>query len=306
MYKKGLKSIILYFLSFILIILLSIMLAQRLFGNIIGMDTWLILFLGLFMLPMFFFYIPSIPWSYEFQFKGKIKPDIPKDELEVLILESTRKSLELASVIIIVMCVLSILVYSAAKYLAISDIITLVLVVATAFNTFLISMVVVSLGGYNKDLLRTTFTEEEYKRYTRLSNYKRIFTLLVIFDVLIVILLLYSILGKLTIGLAIILLVAIFDNVILAIGLWNYMEMKSKSESERKALIPQMKISLAMLVVVDLIFIVSFIIQKIWIGASYEKTVFVVFAIFFLVTGILGLLWFILTSARRILRSRQL
>jgi hypothetical protein len=304
MYKKGLLSIILYFLSFVLLLVVFWWLAQGLISKYFGVDSWLILVLALPLLIMLFFQIPSIPRLYELQFKGKIKQDIPEAELKGLLLEVARKSLEIAAMVIILMCVLCVLVYGAAKYFAIPNIITLILVTATAFNTFLISLVAVSLGGYNRDFLRRTFTEEEFKRYTRLSSYKRAFTVLAAFDVLAAILLLFSISGKLTTGLVIILLVAILDNVVLAISLWNYFEIKSKNES--KARVQQTKISLAVLVMVDLVFIVSFIVQKIWwTGASYENTVFVLFAIFFLSMGILGLVWLILTPIRRMLKLKQ-
>lgn len=293
MYKKGLLGIILYFLSFLVFFMVAWWIAHELSVKYFMVSPWLTLIIAIAILPLLFFYIPIMPRSYEFQFKGKIRQDIPEAELKELLIEMTRKSLEIAAMVIMLMCVLCLMVYGATRYLAISDTITLALVVATAFNIFLISLVAISLGGYNKDLLHKTFTEEEYKRYTSLSNYRNTFFLLVAFDALIGILI-NSMLSSLTVGMTAILLVAVIINVILAIGLWNYLIMRS--ENERKAMMPQMKISLAILIMADLIFIAAFIVQKVWIGASYERTVLMMFTAFVLVMGILGIIRLILAS----------
>jgi hypothetical protein len=227
-----------------------------------------------------------------------MRRDIPESELKGLSLELTGKSLELSAMIIIGICLLCMVVYIAALYLAIPDTITLALEAATVFNTFLISLVAASLGGYNREVLRKTFTEEEYKRYTSPGHYRRTFLILAVFDVLIGVFILYNLWGNLTIEMAMIILIAVLDNVLLASGLWNYRRIKN----EYGALAPRMKLSLAMLAMVDLIFIVAPGIQKIWAGASYEKTVFVLLTIFILTAGLLQVLWLVSAPVRRMLK----
>lgn len=298
MYKKGLSGIILYFLSFAMLLLIFWWIARGLLSKYILADPWLMLIVALPMFGMLFLYIPAMPRSYESQFKGKMRRDIPESELKGLSLELTGKSLELSAMIIIGICLLCMVVYIAALYLAIPDTITLALEAATVFNTFLISLVAASLGGYNREVLRKTFTEEEYKRYTSPGHYRRTFLILAVFDVLIGVFILYNLWGNLTIEMAMIILIAVLDNVLLASGLWNYRRIKN----EYGALAPRMKLSLAMLAMVDLIFIVAPGIQKIWAGASYEKTVFVLLTIFILTAGLLQVLWLVSAPVRRMLK----
>jgi hypothetical protein len=297
--KKRPASIILYVSSFVIFFLIIGQLARELSGGRFGGPFALIS--ALVILPMLFFYFPKMPALYKFQFKGKIRPDIKEEELTRLINEMIVRSLELASISIIAIGILCALVYSAAKYLALSDMVTLVLLAATVFNVFLVSLVAFSLGGYNKEFLRRTFTDEEYMRFSSPGSYKRIYAALAIFDAIIVLVLLYMAMNTLTIGLTMILLGAIVVNIFLALASWNYIAIRNKGE--RKALVLQEKMTLAFFIIIDLILIASLVIQQYWSGHSYETTAFTMLTIFFLASGALSILWFLFTSARRMLRK---
>lgn len=302
MYRKGLQGIVLYFLSMVMLLAVFWWLASNLLSKYFFMGPWAIIVLALVPLAVIFLYIPSLPRTYRYQFKGKIRQDIPEEELESLLLELTYKSLELAAIVIFVISALCVLVYAVAQYLAAPGAITLALEAAAVFNMFLISLVAVSNGGYNKKLLRRTFTEEGYWLYTSRGNYRRIVTILLAFDALIGIFILYGLSSRLTIELAVILLIAIVDNVVLAISLWNYLKIKG----EHQAGLSQMKLSLAMLAMMDVILVASVVVQKLWVGASYEKTAFTLFAVFMITVSLLLLLWLVSAPVRRILKPRQL
>lgn len=299
--KKRPASVILYVLSFIIFLFITGQLARQLSG--IGFGGPIALIAILTILPMLFIYFPQMPALYKYQFKRKIRRDIAEGELTVLVTDMVIKSLEYAAMAIIIIGLSCALVYALAKYLALSDMVTLVLLALTAFNVFLASLVVFSLGGYNKEFLRKTFTDEEYKRSTSISSYRRILAVLIFFDFLAALLLTYIIMNKLTTGLVLILLVAIADNVLLALSLWNYREIKNKDEAERKAIIPQLKMSLASFIIVDIILAVSWIIHMATRSASYEMTAFSLLTAFLLAAGILSILWFLFNAARRILKT---
>ncbi len=302
--KKAPVSIILYFLSFVVLLVLFGWISQMLFGNIIHADISIALAAAPILLLTLFFSFPSLPRVYKFQFKGKMRPGIPEEELTEIILDMIRKSLELAAVVIITMGVLSVIVFSIAKFLGLPDVVTLVLVVATAFNTFLGSLVFFSLGKYNMDILKKIFVEEESRRYTSLGQYKRIFVILGIFDSMMLAFLVYIGTNGQNIWMTAIILIAIIVNIFLVLGLWNYREMKGKSEEERNAVLPQMRRPLSVLALVDILLVAAFAVHKIWAGVSYERAVLALFTIVSLSAGVLAILWSILKFAEWLRKAK--
>lgn len=82
---------------------------------------------------------------------------------------------------------LSIGVLGVAGILSFPALFTLIPLSATAIDTGLISLVLISLGQSNREFLRKTLREEEYLRYTSIGNNKRIFVVLAIVNALAVI-----------------------------------------------------------------------------------------------------------------------
>jgi len=147
---------------------------------------------------MFILYSPTLPGLYRFQFQGKFRPDISEDTLHGLLMEMVGKSLEVVSMMIGLICAFCIVVYEAGKFLTLPDSITLTLLAITAVDTFLITLLFSTLGRYNRDFLRRTFSAEEYKRYTSLGNYRNMLIALFAINALVVVLLSYYLLSSLT------------------------------------------------------------------------------------------------------------
>ena len=180
--KKGLIRIAFFLLSFVLFLFVSGQLILRLSNNSFDIGPSSYVLPGIVVLAMVFFYYPSLPGTYERQFKAKLRPDISKAELNVLLTDMLSKSLYLASIAIFLICILCVLAYALAGYPGLSNVTTSIMVVATMVNVFLISLVAGSLGGYNREFLRRTFIEEEYSRSTSIGSYKRIYALLLAFN----------------------------------------------------------------------------------------------------------------------------
>lgn len=159
-------------------------LVQQFSGNVLGMDSLVISVLTVGLFTLFFIYLPSMPGEYMHRFKETLREDISKDQLKQQFLDSTAKSLEHISVILTVLFVSCVSVYAVAKGLEMSDFPAWVLVGGTGVNIYLVALVLVSLGKYNREHLGKTFIDKEYKRYTSFSNYKRLLTILGIADVL--------------------------------------------------------------------------------------------------------------------------
>jgi hypothetical protein len=189
-YKNGQMARALLFLasSLLFLLLLAYVLGGS-FGGAPGSFSYPVLSIGVILIALVIFFYPTMPRSYRTQFKGKFRSDIPEVELNGLLVEMTEKSLELTAIIVDAVCVLCIMVYAAGKLFSLPDNITLILLVATAIDTILISLIVGSLGKTNLYYMRMTFTDDEYKRYSRPSNYKRIIALLVLVNVIAAVLL---------------------------------------------------------------------------------------------------------------------
>lgn len=301
-YKKRPASIILYISAFIIFFLIMALLAQKFSGGRLG--GLFALISTLIILPMLFLYYPKLPALYKFQFKGKFSPDIKDEELTGLINEMVIKSMELASISIITIGILCGLAYYVAKYLALSDTITLVLLASTIFNVFLISLVVFSLGGYNKEFLCRTFTDEEYRRNSSPGNYKRIYAVLAVFNAIIILVLIFLTMNTITVGLTLILLGAIIVNIVLVLLLWNYFTKTGNGEQRSRA--PQEKITLAFLIIIDLILIASAVINQYWSGHSYNTTALTLLTIFFFSVGVINILWYLYNFGKRMLKKDTL
>jgi hypothetical protein len=185
MYKTGrLPRFLLYLVSSLLFILLLTYLVQDVVDNALGSNTFPVFIFPLIVLVMFILYAPTMPRLYRVRFKEEFRPDISENELFEQLTELAAKSLELISLIIAVTCVLCIGVFEAAKFLSLPDSATVILLALTVLNTYLISLIFNTLGHANRIFLRKTYSDEEYRRYTSLSNYRLLIIALIIVDVL--------------------------------------------------------------------------------------------------------------------------
>lgn len=188
LYKKGrLIKVLLYVVTSLIFLLMYAYTVQYTLGTEFGsFSSGLIAFAFIVFLG-FVFAFPAIPRQYRYQFKGKFRPDILEDELSEQLNAATATSLEFAALIIIAISVLSIGVLGVAGILSFPALFTLIPLSATAIDTGLISLVLISLGQSNREFLRKTLREEEYLRYTSIGNNKRIFVVLAIVNALAVI-----------------------------------------------------------------------------------------------------------------------
>jgi hypothetical protein len=190
LYKKGqLIGVLIYILSALLFFTVLAYLVQGLFDKALGSYSIPLITFTLIIFMMFVFIFPSMPRLYRVQFKGKLRTDIPEEELNGLLIEMTGKSLELAAIIIDVICLLCIAIFEIAEFLSLPDTVTSILLAATALDTFLASLVLASIGRSNRYYARKIHIKEEYRRFTSLGNYKRIYAILIIVNVLAVTLL---------------------------------------------------------------------------------------------------------------------
>jgi len=188
MYKTGrMPRFLLYLVSSLLLILLLTYLVQDVVDNALGSNTFPVFIFPLIVLVMFILYAPTMPRLYRVRFKEKFRPDISENELYEQLTELAAKSLELISLIIAVTCALCIGVYEAANFLSLPDSTTVMLLALTVLNIYLISLIFNTLGHANRIFLRKTYSEEEYRRYTSLSNYRLLIIALIMIDVLAVI-----------------------------------------------------------------------------------------------------------------------
>jgi hypothetical protein len=153
-------------------------------GNVLSVDALIVSVLTVGLFAMFFIYLPSMPREYQYRFKGKFREDIPVEEFRKLLMDLLAKSLEQASIILTVLLAACVSVYPAAKGMGLPDFWAWVIVGGTGINVYLVSLVIVSLGRYNREHLGKTFIDEEYKRYTSFGNYKPLLTILGIVDLL--------------------------------------------------------------------------------------------------------------------------
>ena len=185
-FKKRRVGLILYPLVTLSLLLCYYQLVQLLSGNVLSMNSWMISLQTIVVFVMFFFGLSSLSGQYLRQFKTKLRPDIPEKELKRLIHDMIGKALEQGSVIITIILMTCVCVYMAAKGLAMSAIMAWVLVGGTGFNLLLLSFIIASMSKYNREFLRKAHIDEDYLRYTSLKNYKNIFLILGVVDLLVV------------------------------------------------------------------------------------------------------------------------
>jgi hypothetical protein len=199
LYKNGrMIRILIYIALSLLLLLLLTLLVQGTLDEVLGPNTFPVFVLPLLVLVMFILYSPTLPRLYRYQFQGKFRPEITEDALHGLLMELVGKSLEMVSMMIGLICAFCIVVFEAGKFFSLPDNIMLTLLAITAIDTFLTTLLFSTLGRYNRDFLSRTFSEEEYKRYTSLGNYRNLLIALFAINVLAVILLLYGLFSSLT------------------------------------------------------------------------------------------------------------
>ena len=157
-------------------------LVQYYTGNVLSVDALVVSVLTVGLFALFFIYLPSMPGEYQYRFNGKFREDLAPGEIRQLLMDLLAKSLEQASVILTVLLAACVAIYPAAKGLMLPDFWAWVLVGGTGINIYLLSLVIVSLGKFNREHLSKTFIVEEYQRYTSLDNYKKLLTILGIVD----------------------------------------------------------------------------------------------------------------------------
>lgn len=195
LYNNGRLFRVLFFIALFLILLLILtLLIQDTMDQVLGPYTFPVFVFPLIVLVMFILYAPTLPGLYKVQFHGKFRPDISPDALHGLLLEMVAKSIETIVVIFGLTCAFCIVLFEAGKLFSLPDGITLTLLGITAIDTFLITLLFSTLGRYNRDFLRRTFSAGEYERYTSPGNYRNLAIGLIAINLLAAALLFYGLL----------------------------------------------------------------------------------------------------------------
>lgn len=183
-FKKRRISLVLYPAISLALLLGYYQVVQHLAGNVLSVDALIVSVLTVGLFALFFIYLPSMPGEYMHRFKETLRQDVSGDEIRRLFMDSIAKSLEQASIILTVILLVCVSIYWAAKSLALPDFWAWVLVIGAGINIYLVSLVLISMGKYNREHLGKTFVEKEYKRYTSFGNYKKLLAILGIADIL--------------------------------------------------------------------------------------------------------------------------
>jgi len=185
-FKKRRISLVIYPIFSLSLILCYYQLVQFLSGNVLSMDSWMISVQTVILFAMFFYCVSSLSGHYMQQFKNNLRRDIPECELKRLIMDLIGKSLEIGSIMLTILLMSCVFVYAAAKHLAMPDLIVWALVGVTGLNILLLSFVIGSQGSASREFLRKAHIDEDNMRYTSIKNYKNIFLILGVVDLLVV------------------------------------------------------------------------------------------------------------------------
>ena len=183
-FKKRRIGLFLYPAVCLTILLGYYQLVQYYTGNVLSVDALVVSVLTVGLFALFFIYLPSMPGEYQYRFNGKLREDLGPGEIKQLLMDLLAKSLEQASVIVTALLAACVAIYPAAKGLMLPDFWAWVIVGGTGINIYLLSLVIVSLGRYNRAHLGKIFVDDEYRRYTSFDNYKKLLTILGVVDLL--------------------------------------------------------------------------------------------------------------------------
>lgn len=188
-WKKGRISLLLYPLIALLLLLGYYQAIQRLTGNVLSVDFTVAAVLTVGIYALFFLFLPAMPRDYRQRFKDKFRKDLSEEELRQQLMELIERSLKHISFILLVLLGACVTAYAIAQRLGLPESTSWVLVIGTGLNIYLVSLLLVSLGKDNKDHMRKTYVEAEYRRYASLENYRNVFLILAAIDIALAILL---------------------------------------------------------------------------------------------------------------------